>query len=156
MDTMRGPNLRAAAGRGDMIRLLLGALVVTGAFVPATASDRGCVSSREYLLGGLAGELPQAPQSYKSLFQVCTAAADSYNIKDAYILKDGGIAVVAKRDDIPATAATLSDFCQRFPTATLRFINRAEQGRIKSVAQTVLLSSTSATPCRRIRGMPER
>lgn len=139
-----------------MIRWLLGVLVVAGAFAPAAASDRGCVASRDYLLGGLAGDLPQAPQSYKSLFQVCIAAADFYNIKDAYVLKDGGIAVIAKRDDIPATATTLSEFCQRFPTATLRFINRAEQGRIKSVSQAVLLSSTSATPCRKIRGMPER
>ncbi len=139
-----------------MIRLLLGAMIVASAFTPAAASDRGCVASRDHILGGLAGDLPQTPQSYKSLFQICTAAADSYNIKDAYILMDGGIAVVAKRDDIPATAATLSEFCQRFPTATLRFINRAEQGRIKSVAQTVLLSSTSAAPCRKIRGMPER
>lgn len=139
-----------------MIRALLSTLIVAGIAGSAAASDRGCVSSRDYLLGGLAGDLPQTPQSYKTLFQVCTAAADSYNIKDAYILRDGGIAIIAKRDDISATAATLSEFCQRFPTATLRFINRAEQSRIKSVAQTVLLSSTGATPCRRIRGMPDR
>lgn len=140
-----------------MIRLVPGAIIVASAFVvPAAASERGCVASRDHILGGLAGDLPQTPQSYKSLFQVCIAAAESYNIKDAYMLMDGGIAVVVKRDDIPATAATLSEFCQRFPTATLRFISRAEQGRIKSVAQTVLLSSTSATPCRKIRGMPER
>lgn len=139
-----------------MIRQLLSAIILMSGVTSADASDAGCTSSREYILGGLAGDLPQTPQSYKSLFQVCTAAADFYNIKDAYILKDGGIAVVAKRDDIAATATTLSEFCQRFPTATLRFINRAEQKRLKSVAETVLLSSTSATPCRRIRGMPER
>lgn len=139
-----------------MIRALLSALILAGAFASAAASERGCVASRDHILGGLAGDLPQTPQSYKSLFQVCIATADFYNIKDAYLLTDGGIAVVAKRDDIPATAATLSEFCQHFPAATLRFINRSEQGRIKSVAQTVLLSSTSATPCRKIRGMPER
>lgn len=139
-----------------MSRWLIGLVLVASCATSAAASDAGCASSREYILGGLAGDLPQTPQSYKSLFQVCTATADFYNIKDAYVLKDGGIAVVAKRDDVSATAATLSEFCQRFPTATLRFINRAEQKRLKSVAETVLLSSTSATPCRKIRGMPER
>ncbi len=139
------------------MRPLIAALVVAGAASsPAVASERGCIESREYILSGLDSDLPQTPQSYKSLFQICTATADFYNIKDAYILRDGGIAVVPKRDDIAATATTLSEFCQRFPSATLRFINRAEQKRIKSVSQTVMLSSTSATPCRKIRGMPER
>lgn len=139
-----------------MKRLSLVLLMTAAAMSSAPASERGCIESREYILSGLDSDLPQTPQSYKSLFQVCTATADFYNIKDAYILRDGGIAVVPKRDDIAATATTLSDFCQRFPSATLRFINRAEQKRIKSISQTVMLSSTTSTPCRKISGMPER
>lgn len=156
MDSLRGSHLCTSAERRLMTRLSLALLIAAGAVSSAAASERGCVESREQILNGLDSDLPQTPQSYKSLFQVCTATADFYNIKDAYILRDGGIAVVPKRDDIAATATTLSEFCQRFPTATLRFINRAEQKRIKSVSQTVMLSSTSSTPCRKIRGMPER
>jgi hypothetical protein len=116
-------------------------------------AGESCARSRDYLLGGLAGELPQAPQSYKQLFSICTAAADLSNVKDAFILKDGGIGVVAKNDGIAATAMTLSDFCQRFPRATLRFISAKDLARARTVAQTVAISSTSAASCRKIQGL---
>lgn len=118
---------------------------------PANAID-SCERSRDYLLGGLAGELPQAPQSYKQLFTICIGAADLSNVKDAYILKDGGIGVVAKNDGVAATASTLSDFCRRFPRATLRFISRKDQARAKTMSQTVSISTGSATSCRKIQG----
>ena len=118
----------------------------------AHAAD-SCERSRDYLLGGLAGELPQAPQSYKQLFSICTATADLSNVKDAFILKDGGIGVVARNDGVAATAATLSDFCRRFPRATLRFISRKDQQRVKTIAQTVTIASGGATSCRKIQGL---
>jgi hypothetical protein len=52
----------------------------------AHAATDSCERSRDALLGGLAGELPQAPQSYKQLFSTCLAVIDMANIKDAYVL----------------------------------------------------------------------
>jgi hypothetical protein len=134
------------------LALAAGAAALSTLATAAYASD-SCTRSRDYLLGGLAGELPQAPQSYKQLFNICTATADLANVKDAFVLKDGGIGVVARNDGVAATAATLSDFCQRFPRATLRFISRKDLERAKTIAQTVAIGSASATSCRKIRGL---
>ena len=131
------------------ITLAAGSLAV---FAGAAQAGENCARSRDYLLGGLAGELPQAPQSYKQLFSICTAAGDLSNVKDAFILKDGGIGVVAKNEGVAATAMTLSNFCQRFPRATLRFITAKDLARAKTIAQTVTISSGAATSCRKIQG----
>lgn len=118
-----------------------------------TAHADNCNKSREYLLGGLAGELTMPPQAYEGLFKVCTATATMPNVKDAYILKDGGIAVIPKTDTVPATAATLSRFCDANPKATLRFISRKEQVLTKSTSGIVQMSSSSATSCKKIKGI---
>ena len=128
-------------------------LIALPALVTAANAGESCVRSRDYLLGGLAGELPQAPQSYRQLFSICTATADLSNVKDAFILKDGGIGVVAKNDGIAATAATLSEFCRQFPRATLRFISRKDLARAKTIAQTVAFASGGAASCRKIQGL---
>jgi hypothetical protein len=60
---------------------------------------------------------------------------------------------VPKQDTIPATAATLSRFCDAYPSATLRFLTRKEMLATKSVIDIVQLSSTSATPCKKIKGL---
>jgi hypothetical protein len=138
--------------RNHRLALLIAAGALSALATAANAAD-SCERSRDYLLGGLAGELPQAPQSYKQLFSICTAAANLSNIKDAFILKDGGIGVIAKNDGVAATAATLSDFCRRFPRATLRFISRKDQTRAKTIAQTVAIASGGATSCRKIQGL---
>jgi len=119
----------------------------------AHAATDSCERSRDALLGGLAGELPQAPQSYKQLFSTCLAVIDMANIKDAYVLKDGGIGVVARNESVTATATALSEFCQRFPRATFRFISQAEQARTATVVRIVGISSGSSTSCRKIRGL---
>jgi len=132
---------------------LILAAAALSALAGAAHAGEGCARSRDILLGGIAGELPQTPQAYKQLFSICTAAAELPNVKDVFILRDGGIGVVAKNEGVAATAMTLSDFCQRFPRATLRFILAKDLARAKTVVQTVSISSGSATSCRRIQGL---
>jgi hypothetical protein len=136
-----------------MRRIATAAILLVLATGAARADADNCRRSREYLLGSLGGDLKLPPQSYNDLFKVCLAASNMTNVKDAYILKDGGIAVVPKQDTIPATASTLSQFCDAYPSATLRFLARKEMLAIKSVVDIVQLSSTSATPCKKIKGL---
>ena len=119
----------------------------------ARAESENCRRSREYLLGSLGGDLTLPPQAYNDLFKICSATASMSNVKDAYILKDGGIAVVPKQDSIPATAATLSQFCDSYPRATLRFLTRKEMQSTKSIVGIVQMSSGSSTPCKKIKGL---
>jgi hypothetical protein len=119
----------------------------------ARAENENCRRSREHLLGSLSGDVMLPPQAYNDLFKVCMAAAVMPNVRDAYILKDGGIGVVAKQDGIAATAATLSQFCDAYPRATLRFLTPKEMLLAKSVVGVVQISSTSSTPCRKIKGI---
>src|ERR1700733_6214276 len=92
------------------------------ALAAGTARADNCGKSREYLLGGLGGDLALPPQAYENLFKICIAASAMANVKNAYILNDGGIAVIPKQDNVAATAATLSQFCDGNPKATLRFL----------------------------------
>ena len=123
------------------------------ALVNGTAHAENCGKSREYLLGGLAGDLPMPPQAYEDLFRTCMATSAMANVKDAYILRDGGIAVIPKQDSISATAATLSQFCDRYPRATLRFLTRREIQLTTSVSGIIRMSSQSSTSCRKIKGI---
>jgi hypothetical protein len=117
-----------------------------------SAQAASCNKSRDYLLGSLGGDLPEPPQAYQALFKVCMATAAMANVKDVFILKDGGIAVIPKQDSVPATAATLSTFCTAYPRGILRFITRKELPQAKSIGKVVQMSSTGATPCRKIMG----
>jgi hypothetical protein len=92
-----------------MQRLPLIALFLALAVNHAHAEN--CGRSREYLLGNLGGDLALPPKAYEDLFKTCMAAAAMANVKDAYILRDGGIGVIPKHDSVAATAATLSQFC---------------------------------------------
>ena len=129
------------------------ALVLLALAASTAAQAENCGKSREYLLGSMAGELPMPAQTYDALFKTCMAASAMSNVKDAYILRDGGIAVIAKQDSVSATAATLAQFCNAFPRATLRFINRKEQALAKSTLAIVRMSSGSATSCKQIKGI---
>jgi hypothetical protein len=112
-----------------------------------------CGKSRDYLLGSLSGDMMMPPQAYKDLFNVCIKTAAMANVKDVYILKDGGIAVVPKQDSVAATAGTLSQFCDAYPRATLHFLTAKEMLVAKSVAAVVQVSSTSSTSCKKIKGI---
>jgi hypothetical protein len=136
-----------------MTRMVAIAVFLTLAGNVARADSENCRRSREYLLGSLSGDLTLPPQAYNDLFKICTAAAAMSNVRDAYILRDGGIAVVPKQDGIAATAATLSQFCDTYPRATLRFLTRKEMLLAKSVVSVVQMSSGSSTPCKRIKGI---
>ncbi len=133
-----------------MRRIALLLLLLT---ISTAARAENCGKSREYLLGSLAGELPMPPQTYDALFKICMAASAMSNVKDAYILRDGGIAVIPKQDSVSATAATLSQFCDTYPRSTLRFISRKELALAKSTLAIVRMSSGSATSCKEIKGL---
>ena len=124
--------------------------LATGA---AQADSENCRRSREYLLGTPGGDMALTPQAYNDLFKICIATTAMPNVKDAYILRDGGIAVVPKQDSVSATASTLAQFCDAYPRSVLRFINRKEKLAIRSVADVAQLSSTSSTPCKKIKGL---
>jgi hypothetical protein len=133
-----------------MSRLL--AIAVLLALVGAPVRAENCSKSREYLLGGLGGDLTLPPQAYENLFKICIATSAMANIKDAYILNDGGIAVVPKQDSVAATAATLSQFCDSNPRATLRFLTRKDLLFANTLGSIVQMSSTSSTSCQKIKG----
>jgi hypothetical protein len=133
-----------------MKRLALIAVFLALAVNSARAEH--CGKSREYLLGNLSGDLALPPQAYEDLFKTCLATAAMANVKDAYILKDGGIAVIAKQDSVPATAATLSQFCDAYPRSTLHFLTHKELLEVKSIVTIIKISSTSSTSCQKIKG----
>ena len=133
-----------------MKRLTLIAVFLALAVTNARAEN--CTRSRDYLLGNLSGDLKMPPHAYEDLFKMCMATAAMANVKDAYILKDGGIAVIAKQDSVAATAATLSQFCDAHPKATLHFLTHKELLDVKSIVSIVKISSTSSTPCQKIKG----
>jgi hypothetical protein len=135
-----------------MYRAILLALIIVASCSQAMAADN-CLKSREYLFGGMAGSLPMPSEAYTDRLKICQSAAAMSNVKDAYILKDGGIAVVPKQNTISATAATLSQFCDTYPTSTLRFLSKADLTLYRTLPDIVRISSTSATPCKKIKGL---
>ena len=136
-----------------MKRLPIAAIFLAIAAKPASADN--CDKSREYLLNGLGGDVTIQPNEFDDVFKRCLAAGAMTNVKDAYILKDGGIAVIPKQDTVAATAATLSQFCEAYPRATLHFLTKRELAQDRSLADIVRTSSTSSTSCPKIKGLSE-
>lgn len=130
--------------------LAAGIVLMSVATGPAQAES--CTKSRDLLLGNLGGDLVQPPQAYQGLFRICLATMSMTNVKDAFVLRDGGIAVIPKQDSVAATAATLSKFCDAYPRSTLRFLSRKDLLQANSVSRIVKMSSTGATSCRKIKG----
>jgi len=131
-----------------MKQLITTALVLI--FAASGAHAESCGKSRDYLLGG---ELTMPPQAYDDLFKKCLATAAMSNVKEAFILRDGAIAVLPKQNNVAATAATLSQFCDTYPRATLHFLTEKEQRDIGSIGTIVRIKSTSSTPCQKIKGL---
>lgn len=133
----------------------LAPLILLGSLIGPAYADNNCDKSREYLLDGLGGELLLKPIEYDNLFKRCLETAAMSNVRDAYILMDGGIAVVPKQDEVAATAATLSQFCDEFPRATLHFLTKPELTKNKSLGDIVRIPSTSSSSCAKIRNPTE-
>ena len=133
------------------MRWFVAALIALALTSPAAADS--CGKSREYLLEGLAGDLPEPTANYQNLFKICQEAASLANVKDAYLLRDGGIAITPKNNTLTATAETLSQFCERFPRTTARFLTPREQKQWLTISLIVTLSSTGVTSCKQIRGL---
>jgi hypothetical protein len=133
-----------------MCRILLAALLLGLSIMPVRAES--CTRSREYILSDTGSDLPRQPSAYQQLFRICLDTLTMQNVRDAFILRDGAVAVVPRIDDVNTTASTLAQFCQRYPGATLRFITRGELPMIASLGRAVDISSGSATSCRKITG----
>ena len=131
-------------------RIALAALLLALAATQAQAES--CTRSREYILTDSGGALPRQPSAYQQLFKLCLDTLTMQNVRDAFILKDGGIAVIPSVDDISTTANTLAQFCRRYPGATLRFITHGEIPIVANMGRAVDISSGSATSCRKITG----
>jgi len=126
-------------------------LLVVGLANPVSAES--CSKSREYILDGLAGDLAQSAGNYRELFKVCMQALAISNVKDAYVLKDGGIAIAARSNTLAATAQTLAQFCQQSPKSVARFLTPREQRNSPTVGVVVMMSSRGATSCKEISGV---
>jgi hypothetical protein len=126
------------------------ALLVLFAFVRPVSAE-SCSKSREYIMDGLAGDLTRPATSYQDLFKVCVEALTLVNVKDAYILRDGAIAIFPASNSVFATAETLAQFCGLFPNGFVRFLTTQEQRKVRTIGYVALLSSSGATPCKKIR-----
>lgn len=128
---------------------LLPLLIVGGSNQAAADS---CAKSRDYILEGLAGDLPKRAKDYRDLFKACVEALSFANVKDAYILKAGTIAIDPARNTVMATAGTLAQFCQRFPRGSVRFFTPAEQRHERTVGLVVMMPAGNAITCKTVRG----
>ena len=110
----------------------------------------GCDKSRDYIL--TLSDLPQKAQTYRDLSKMCREALQLSNVKEAFVLKVGAIALFPKIDSVAATASTLAQFCTRFPKGTAHFVSRNEQRQAANTAQAVRIGIGRATPCEKIVG----
>lgn len=110
-----------------------------------------CGKSRDFILAS-ALDLARPSRSYQELHKHCLETLQMPNVKDAFVLTAGAIAVLPRNDSVAATAGTLAQFCMRFPKQTLRFIGRREARLAKDVAQVVRLGTSQSTPCQKITG----
>ena len=126
------------------------ALLLLFGSVGSVAAE-SCTRSAEYILDGLAGDLPRSAAFYRNLLTTCMETLALPNVDDAYVLKDGGIAIKPKRNTVAATAGTLAHFCQNFPKGVARFITVKEQRKRLTVGLVVLMSSAESVQCAKIR-----
>ncbi len=141
------PGIRPARGVAA-VRLLLAAFLALAASGSALADS--CAKSRDYILDST--DLPQRPQTYRTLFKVCLQTLELSNVQDAFVLKTGGIAIVPRNDSISATASTLAQFCTRFPKGHAHFVGRKERRRMARISSAVEFGAVRSTPCAQIMG----
>jgi hypothetical protein len=146
MNRPRYPTRDAATHAACGIAVAFIALAVLSA--PAHAD--GCAKTRDYILRS--GQLPQRAENYKDLFKMCLEALLLPTVKDAFILREGAVAIVPRTDRIALTATTLAQFCARFPRGTLHFVTRQELARAANTAQAVRIPRGTSTPCQKISG----
>lgn len=130
--------------------LLAAALLAFGANGVAAAD--GCAKTRDYILEGLAGELIKPARTYQDLFKTCLETLSLPNVKNAYILKAGLVAIDPRQNTLMATASTLAQFCRRFPNSIARIFTPGEQRQAKTVGLVVMMPALTARPCQAIRG----
>lgn len=135
-----------------MFRYLTLSFIAIAALCTTAAHAESCTKSRDYLLSGSAGDLPGPADTYRNLFKICLDTISMPNVKDAFVLRDGGIAAIPKQDTISATATTLSRFCDTYPRATLRFLGRKDLQQGVGIGRIVKMSSTGSTSCPQIKG----
>jgi len=128
--------------------VVMTSMVMTGMASPAAAES--CTRSSEYILEGLAGDLARPAAIYRNLLKTCMETLTLPNVADAFVLKDGGIAINPRRNTIAATAGTLAQFCQRFPKAVARFITVKEQRKKLTIGLVVSMSSADSASCTKI------
>lgn len=138
--------MRLRTGIGACVGSLLPLVALSGA-----AQAESCTRTREYIFDN-AFDLPQKTEVYRTLFKNCLETLAFSNVKDAFILKDGSLAVIPRNDSLNATAGTLAQFCRRFPRGTLHFVPAKEARKAANTAIAVAMSSTRATPCEKIVG----
>lgn len=117
-----------------------------------TAHAESCSKSRDYIFSNSASDLPQKAQVYQNLFKTCLDTLHMTNVKDAFVLKAGAVAVIPKDDSVTATASTLAQFCGRFRRGMLRFVARRELAEVANISRAIELSTTQATSCQRMNG----
>jgi hypothetical protein len=150
-----GPAVTSLSERGASIALVLMKsllIVLLALSFSQSARADGCAKSLDYILNNFAGELQKPSTTYRLLLDVCARTLPMANVREAYLLRDGGIAVVPKNNSVFATASTLADFCRKFPNNTLRFVTRKEVQHGLTTGFVVMLSSGSSTPCQKIMG----
>lgn len=130
--------------------LLATLLLALGAGGAEAAS--GCAKSRDYILQGMAGALTKPARLYQDLFRVCQQTLELPNVKDAFVLKAGLIAIEPRQNTLMAAASTLTQFCRRFPRGTARIFTSGEQRQAKTIGLTVLMPALSAKSCQTMRG----
>jgi hypothetical protein len=126
--------------------------MVAALLLPSPARAESCSRSRDYIFANSSGELPQKPKVYQDLFKNCLDTLLMSNVKDAFILKGGAIAVIPKDDGVTATTTTLAQFCGRFRRGNVRFIARRELPEASNIARAVQISSAGSISCRKITG----
>ena len=130
------------------MKCLVAASLIVCAAGPACAD--GCARSLDYILNDLAGELPRPAATYRGLFDVCAETLAIANVRDAYLMKDGGIAILPKKNSVFATANTMAAFCRKFPHNTPHFITRRESQHGLTTGLVVMMRSNSSDSCQKI------